>query len=54
MKRTLAIGIGLLAGTLLVCGPAGIPYVIVGGEVVAAEGEETDARPGRAIQVPIG
>ena len=46
MKRTLAIGIGLLAGTLLVCGPAGIPYVIVGGEVVAAEKVTVKIREG--------
>jgi N-acyl-D-aspartate/D-glutamate deacylase len=33
---------------------AGIPYVIVAGQVVVDEGLLTDARPGRAIRAPIG
>jgi N-acyl-D-aspartate/D-glutamate deacylase len=33
---------------------AGIPYVIVGGEVVVDGGEVTAARPGRAIRAPVG
>ena len=33
---------------------AGIPYVIVGGEVVVDGGEVTDARPGRAVRAPLG
>jgi dihydroorotase len=32
---------------------AGIPYVIVGGEVVVDGGEVTGARPGRAIRAPV-
>jgi dihydroorotase len=32
---------------------AGIPYVIVGGQVVVDGGEVTDARPGRALRAPI-
>ena len=32
---------------------AGIPYVIVGGQVVVDQGEVTAARPGRAIRAPI-
>jgi N-acyl-D-aspartate/D-glutamate deacylase len=31
----------------------GIPYVIVGGEVVVDGGELTGARPGRAIRAPM-
>lgn len=31
---------------------AGIPYVIVGGQVVVDRGELTDTRPGRAIRAP--
>ncbi len=31
---------------------AGIPYVIVGGQVVIDGGELTGARPGRAIRAP--
>lgn len=33
---------------------AGIPYVIIGGEVVVDDGEVTDARAGRAIRAPVG
>ena len=33
---------------------AGIPYVIVAGQVVVDAGTLTDARPGRAIRAPIG
>jgi N-acyl-D-aspartate/D-glutamate deacylase len=32
---------------------AGIPYVVVGGEVVVDRGELTEARPGRAIRAPL-
>lgn len=32
---------------------AGIPYVIVGGQVVVDRGQVTKARPGRAIRAPI-
>jgi dihydroorotase len=32
---------------------AGIPYVIVGGQVVVDSGEVTTARPGRAIRAPL-
>ncbi len=32
---------------------AGIPYVIVGGELVVDGGAITDARPGRAIRAPM-
>ncbi|MFP5354468.1 MAG: amidohydrolase family protein, partial [Gemmatimonadota bacterium] len=32
---------------------AGIPYVIVNGQVVVEKGELTTARPGRAIRAPI-
>jgi N-acyl-D-aspartate/D-glutamate deacylase len=32
---------------------AGIPYVIVGGQLVVDGGELTDARPGRAIRAPM-
>jgi N-acyl-D-aspartate/D-glutamate deacylase len=32
---------------------AGIPYVIVGGQVVVENGEVTAARPGRAIRAPV-
>ena len=32
---------------------AGIPYVIVGGEIVVDRGQVTDARPGRSIRAPI-
>ena len=32
---------------------AGIPYVIVGGQVVVDRGELTPARPGRAIRAPV-
>ena len=32
---------------------AGIPYVIIQGEIVVDDGEVTDARPGRAIRAPI-
>jgi N-acyl-D-aspartate/D-glutamate deacylase len=32
---------------------AGIPYVIVGGEVVVDSGQVTAARPGRAIRAPV-
>ena len=32
---------------------AGIPYVIVGGQVVVDSGRVTKARPGRAIRAPI-
>lgn len=32
---------------------AGIPYVVVGGEVVVDGGEITGARPGRAIRAPV-
>lgn len=31
---------------------AGIPYVVIGGEVVVDRGEITGARPGRAIRAP--
>ena len=31
----------------------GIPYVIIGGEVVVDGGEVTDARPGRPIRAPV-
>ena len=33
---------------------SGIPYVIIGGEIVVEGGEVTEARPGRAIRAPIG
>ena len=33
--------------------PAGIPYVIVGGQVVVDGGRITSARPGRAIRAPV-
>ncbi len=33
---------------------AGIPYVIVGGEVVVDAGQVTAARPGRAVRAPVG
>lgn len=33
---------------------AGIPYVIVGGEVVVENGVVTAARPGRAVRAPLG
>ena len=32
---------------------AGIPYVIVGGQIVVDSGNVTAARPGRAIRAPI-
>ena len=32
---------------------AGIPYVIVGGQVVVENGDVTAARPGRAIRAPV-
>jgi dihydroorotase len=32
---------------------AGIPYVVVGGEVIVDRGEITTARPGRAIRAPV-
>jgi len=32
---------------------AGIPYVIVGGEVVVDKGQVTAARPGRAVRAPV-
>ena len=32
---------------------AGIPYVIVGGQVVVDNGEITAARPGRAVRGPV-
>jgi N-acyl-D-aspartate/D-glutamate deacylase len=32
---------------------AGIPFVIVGGQVVVDGGEVTAARPGRAVRAPI-
>jgi N-acyl-D-aspartate/D-glutamate deacylase len=32
---------------------AGIPYVIVGGEVVVDAGRVTSARPGRGIRAPL-
>jgi N-acyl-D-aspartate/D-glutamate deacylase len=32
---------------------AGIPYVIVGGQLVVDRGEVTSARPGRAIRTPV-
>ena len=32
---------------------AGIPYVVVGGQVVVENGEVTAARPGRAIRAPV-
>ena len=32
---------------------AGIPYVVIGGEVVVDQGQLTAARPGRAIRAPI-
>jgi dihydroorotase len=32
---------------------AGIPYVVVGGQVVVDEGIVTDARPGRAVRAPV-
>jgi N-acyl-D-aspartate/D-glutamate deacylase len=32
---------------------AGIPYVIVGGQVVVDRGQVTSARPGRAIRAPV-
>ncbi|MGQ0641118.1 MAG: amidohydrolase family protein [Gemmatimonadaceae bacterium] len=32
--------------------PAGIPYVLVGGQVVVDSGKVTSARPGRAIRAP--
>ena len=33
---------------------AGIPYVIIGGEIVVEDGEVTNARAGRAIRAPVG
>lgn len=33
--------------------PSGIPYVIVGGEIVVNNGQVTSARPGRAIRAPM-
>ena len=33
---------------------AGIPYVIVMGQVVVDSGRVTQARPGRAVRAPIG
>ncbi|MEE8485194.1 MAG: amidohydrolase family protein [Acidimicrobiia bacterium] len=33
---------------------AGIPYVIIGGEIVVEAGEVTNARAGRAIRAPVG
>ncbi|HKJ01962.1 MAG TPA: amidohydrolase family protein [Longimicrobiales bacterium] len=32
---------------------AGIPYVVVGGQVVVDRGAVTDARPGRAVRAPV-
>jgi N-acyl-D-amino-acid deacylase len=32
---------------------AGIPYVVIAGEVVVDGGEITAARPGRAIRAPV-
>jgi N-acyl-D-aspartate/D-glutamate deacylase len=32
---------------------AGIPYVVVGGQVVVDRGEVTSARPGRAVRAPV-
>jgi N-acyl-D-aspartate/D-glutamate deacylase len=32
---------------------AGIPYVIVGGQIVVDDGRVTSARPGRALRAPI-
>jgi len=32
---------------------AGIPYVVVGGQVVVDRGELTAARPGRALRAPV-
>ncbi len=32
---------------------AGIPYVVVGGQVVVDRGQVTKARPGRAVRAPI-
>jgi dihydroorotase len=32
---------------------AGIPYVVVGGQLVVDRGEVTAARPGRAIRAPV-
>jgi N-acyl-D-aspartate/D-glutamate deacylase len=32
---------------------AGIPYVIVGGQVVVDAGQVTAARPGRAVRAPV-
>ena len=32
---------------------AGIPYVIVGGQVVVDGGQVTAARPGKAIRAPV-
>jgi N-acyl-D-aspartate/D-glutamate deacylase len=32
---------------------AGIPYVIVGGQIVVDKGEVTAARPGRAVRAPV-
>ena len=32
---------------------AGIPYVVVGGQLVVDGGQVTTARPGRAIRAPI-
>jgi N-acyl-D-aspartate/D-glutamate deacylase len=32
---------------------AGVPFVIVGGQVVVDNGEVTAARPGRAVRAPV-
>jgi dihydroorotase len=32
---------------------AGIPFVVIGGQVVVDRGEVTSARPGRAIRAPV-
>jgi N-acyl-D-aspartate/D-glutamate deacylase len=32
---------------------AGIPYVVIGGQLVVDRGEITTARPGRAIRAPL-
>jgi N-acyl-D-aspartate/D-glutamate deacylase len=32
---------------------AGVPYVIVGGQVVVDNGQVTAARPGRAVRAPV-
>jgi N-acyl-D-aspartate/D-glutamate deacylase len=32
---------------------AGIPYVIIGGQVIVDRGDITTARPGRAIRAPV-